>query len=54
METPDVANDLFKEGQKTIRKGVWLFPFFSVEETTQLGFAGIIRFIMGSLAILFL
>lgn len=38
----------------TIKKGVWLFHVFSVEETAQLGFAGIIKFIAGSLAILFL
>lgn len=37
IETPDVANDLYKEGQgKTKRKKkevVWLLYFFSVEET---------------------
>ena len=52
METPDVANDLFKEGQKTIKKGVWLFRFFSVEDTTLLGFCRDNQIIMGSLAIL--
>lgn len=34
LETPDVANDLYREGQgKTIKEVVWLFYFFSVEET---------------------
>lgn len=55
LETPDVTNDLYEEGQgKTIKEVVWLFYFFSLEETAQLGFAGIIKFIMSSLAILFL
>lgn len=54
-ETPDVANDLYKEGQgKTKKRGsVAVTLFLGRRNIAQLGFAGIIKFITGSLAILF-
>lgn len=55
IETPDVANDLYKGGQaKTKKRGsVAVTLFLSRRNIAQLGFARIIKFIMGSLAILF-
>lgn len=53
MGTPDVAKDLFKEGQKIIKEVVWAIPLLSRRNIAQLGFTRIITFMMGSLQFYF-